>query len=161
MVEFIFTVRDDPPEDGYSLGDLEVLGNSGSVTTRGLERPDQRLMVYPSAAALLSEARLLASRGKGNGRFEGFGSMFVVEFSLQKNRVATQQGKKIIDSTPLSEFLCAVCDSVKALHGHGVGAIEENRKILNLLEKEMDSFEVWRKSFGIKCEKSNDRRKRF
>ncbi|MFF2391362.1 hypothetical protein [Nocardia sp. NPDC058114] len=161
MVEFIFTVRDDPPEDGYSLGDLEVLGKSGSVTTRGLERPDQRMMVYPSAAALLSEARLLASRGKGNGRFEGFGSMFVVEFSLQKDRVATRHGKKIIDSTPLSDFLYTIYDSVRTLHGHGVFAIEENRKILNLLEKEIDSFEVWLTSFGIKHEKSNDRRKRF
>ncbi|MFD6101631.1 hypothetical protein ACFWFQ_03105 [Nocardia salmonicida] len=160
MVEFIFTVRDDPPEDGYSLGDLEVLGSSGSVTTRGLERPDQRMMVYPSAAALLSEARLLASRGKGNGRFEGFGSMFVVEFSLQKNRVATRHGKKVIDSSPLSEFLRAVYDSAKCLHDHGFSAIEGNRKVLNVLEKEMDSFEVWRKSPEVGIENSNDRRDR-
>ncbi|MFD4357116.1 hypothetical protein ACFWPX_31510 [Nocardia sp. NPDC058518] len=160
MVEFIFTVRDDPPEDGYSLGDLEVLGNLGSVTTRGLEHSDQRMMVYPSAAALLSEARLLASRGKGNGRFEGFGSMFVVEFSLQKDRVATRHGKMVIDSTPLSELLCAVYDSAKSLHDHGVSTIKENRKVLNMLEKEIDSFEVWRASLDVKPVKSNNRRNR-
>ncbi|MFD4440566.1 hypothetical protein ACFWPK_12425 [Nocardia sp. NPDC058519] len=146
MVEFIFTVRDDPPEDGYSLGDLEVLGNSASVTTRGLEHPDQRMMVYPSAATLLFEARLLASRGKGNGRFEGIGSMFVVEFSPQKDRVATRHGKMVIDSTPLSEFLCAVYVSARSLHDQGVSAIEDNRKVLKVLEKEIDAFEVWRPS---------------
>ncbi|WP_132369975.1 hypothetical protein [Nocardia alba] len=149
MVEFIFRVRDDLPEDGYSLGDLEVLGNSGSVTTRGLEHPDQRMMVYPSAVALLSEARLLASRGKGNGRFEGFGSMFVVEFSLQKGRVATRHGNRVIDSTPLPEFLCAIRDSVESLHRHGVGAIEGGHKVLNAMEKEMDSFELWRTSVSF------------
>lgn len=86
--------------------------------------------------------------------------MFVIEFSLQKGRVATRHGKMVFDSTPLSEFLCAVYDSAKSLHNHGFSAIEENRKVLNVLEKEIDVFEVWRTSLDVKHVKSNDRRNR-
>ncbi|MFI6569165.1 hypothetical protein [Nocardia fluminea] len=86
--------------------------------------------------------------------------MFVVEFSLQKDRVTTRHGKLLIDSTPLSQFLCAVYDSAKALFDHGVGAIAENRKVLNVLEKEIASFEMWRTSLDVEHMKSKNRRNR-
>ncbi|MFF2082374.1 hypothetical protein ACFVVM_01270 [Nocardia sp. NPDC058176] len=154
MVDFAFTVRDNPPEDGYSLGDLDVSGSAGSVTTRGLEAPDQRMMVYPSAADLLSEVRLLASRGKGGGRFEGIGSMFVVRFSLQKGVVETWHEKMLIDSTPLPDFLRSTLSSAKSLYRHGTGAVEANRNVLNMLAERIDSFENWQALLNIEDAKS-------
>ncbi|MFE3543431.1 hypothetical protein ACFXK0_10685 [Nocardia sp. NPDC059177] len=146
MVEFIFSVRDEPPEDGYSLGDLHLIGNAGSVNTWDATYPDQRMMVYPSAADLLSEIRLLVERRKGETTFEGIGSMFTVTFSLQKRMVETWYKRTKIDTAPLAEFLNAAVGSAKNLLDHGAIAVRENRTVLDSLRGKIEFYEAWQQS---------------
>lgn len=76
MVTFVFSVDDDPPHSGFSLGHLDITGSMGTATTRGSRSPDERMMVYPQVTQLLWDTRVLADAGKGQRSFTGIDTTF-------------------------------------------------------------------------------------
>ena len=126
MPSFAFSVDDDPPHSGFSLGHLDVSGSDGTATTRG-HVPDQRLMVYLSAAQLLWDVRVLLDAGRGTRKFVGADSSFTLVFTLKKARVETRHGGQVIDVSTVDDFGAAALAAARGLHEVGSAEVEEDR----------------------------------
>ncbi|MET0136316.1 MAG: hypothetical protein ABW215_22255 [Kibdelosporangium sp.] len=142
MVSFVFSVDDDPPHSGFSLGHLDVAGSDGVVSTRG-HRPDQRLMVYLSAAQLLWDVRVLLDAGKGHRVFVGADSTFKLTLGYSRSTVETRQGAVLVDRSAADSFTAAVLDSAKALFAIGVAEVEEDHVGLTDLDGAINRYESW------------------
>ncbi|MFI9811351.1 hypothetical protein [Saccharothrix variisporea] len=145
MPSFAFSVDDDPPHSGFSLGHLDVSSRNGSATTRG-HTPDQRLMVYLSAAQLLWDARVLVEAGRGTRTFVGADSSFALDFTLRKGKVETRQGKQVLDVSSVDDFLTAILEAARHLHETGTTELEEDHGPLDDLAAAIAKYESWRSS---------------
>ena len=107
MIEFSFTLRDNPPPpSGFDLGDMEVTGSSGRASSRGHDR-DQGMMIHLSVAGLLDGLRSLLERGSGTVEFVAADSSFALRFTLRRGVVTTRYGKAVIDVSPAAEVAAA------------------------------------------------------
>ncbi|CCH29469.1 hypothetical protein ABZ816_16020 [Actinosynnema sp. NPDC047251] len=142
MPSFAFSVDDDPPHSGFSLGHLDVSGSDGTATTRG-HVPDERLMVYLAAAQLLWDVRVLVDAGRGTRKFVGTDSSFTLVFSLKKAEVETRHGRQAIDVSTVDDFRAAVLDGARGLYELGSAEVEEDRKPLDDLAAAIAKYESW------------------
>ncbi|MCP2262648.1 hypothetical protein LX15_006390 [Streptoalloteichus tenebrarius] len=101
----------DPP-GGYDLGDIEVIGGLGRLSSKG-HVPDQGMMVFVAVSDLLDGLRGLLRRGGGSFAFVGADSSFSLSFALRKNRVVTTAGRKKIDESETVEFIGAIRGAVE------------------------------------------------
>jgi hypothetical protein len=143
MPSFTFTVDDEPPHSGFSLGQLDVAGSAGTATTRG-HTPDQRVMVYLSAAQLLWDVRVLVDNGRGKRSFVGADSSFTLEFTLNKGKVRTRHAGAVIDESDVSALCSSVLTAARELHEHGSREVEADPKPLDELAAAISKFESWR-----------------
>lgn len=142
MVSFIFSVDDEPPHSGFSLGHLDIVGRDGAASTRA-KVPDQRLMVYLSAAQLLWDAQVVLEGGSGTRTFVGADSSFSLTFTRRQSTLDISHGKDLVDSCSAAEFAAAVLASAKALYQSGSADVSEDRDPLQDLGKAIEEFEVW------------------
>ncbi|MFD7657436.1 hypothetical protein ACFV4N_25960 [Actinosynnema sp. NPDC059797] len=145
MPFFTFSVDDDPPHSGFSLGHLDVSGSHGTATTRG-HVPDERLMAYLAAAQLLWDVRVLVDAGRGRRKFVGTDSSFTLFFRLRKAKVETLHGGQVIDVSTVDDLRAAVLDGARSLYELGFAEIEEDREPLDDLSSAITKYESWRPS---------------
>jgi hypothetical protein len=114
MVEFRFVRRAVGPPHGFELGDTEVIGNRGSVSSAG-HHPDRGHMIYVSVSDLLDGLRALLDRGHGSWQFVGADSSFILNFTLRRGRMTTRAGQQDIDESPAADVASAVWTAARAL----------------------------------------------
>ena len=114
MIAVKFSRRDKQPAHGFDLGDIELTGTEGSVTSAG-RIPDQGNMIYLSMVGLLDIASGLLGTGTSRAAFVAPDSSFQVRLSTdKKGRVRVSSGRTCVGETPASEFARAVLSGVEA-----------------------------------------------
>lgn len=143
MVSFTFSVDDEPPHSGLSLGHLDVIGRDGTASTRG-GTSDQRLMVYLSAAQLLWDVQVLLDAGHGTRAFVGADSSFTLTFTHRHSTIDISHEDRRIDSSPVAEFADAALASAKALYDNGSAEVVEHHNALEDLRNAIEKSEARR-----------------
>ncbi|MFE0099527.1 hypothetical protein [Streptomyces sp. NPDC059009] len=111
MIRFFFDVDPselEPPSPGFALGDMEVVGSAGRVTSKG-HTPDQSMMIFVALSELLDGLRALVEHRRASFRFVGSDSSFRLDFALdgKDGRITTRGGDGIVDESPAAEVLGA------------------------------------------------------
>ncbi|MFH8384204.1 hypothetical protein ACH4E7_25205 [Kitasatospora sp. NPDC018058] len=108
MISFRFTRSPgQEPESGFDLGDMEIDGDQGSLTSIG-HSPDQGMMIFLSLALLLGGLARLETKHRGSFSFGAVDSSFQVDFRVKKGAVAVSQGRRTVGRPPLTELYRAV-----------------------------------------------------
>jgi hypothetical protein len=107
-VRFDFSRKGRDAATGFDLGDVQVTGDQGSVTSVG-QTPSQSMMIYVALVELLDGLSRLAKAGSGRYRFIGADSSFLLDFALGKAGL-TITGRRAtpVAHAPLSECLASV-----------------------------------------------------
>ncbi|RPE41669.1 hypothetical protein EDD90_4760 [Streptomyces sp. Ag109_O5-1] len=112
MPEFIYTPLSDQDdiEDGLFLGHLDVMGKSGTATTRTTRRPDggMGIILFPAVVDLLDGMTGLLRRGRG--RFTSSGMGPPLTFKLNGQVMSIRRRLTVIDESSPQ----AVADAVWA-----------------------------------------------
>ncbi|MEV8319061.1 hypothetical protein AB0Q95_33385 [Streptomyces sp. NPDC059900] len=105
-----------PPSPGFALGDMEVEGNTGVVTSRG-HRPDQSMMIFVAASDLLDGLRDLVERERRYFRFVGCDSSFRLDFARSGDGLITTAdgGGRPVDASPAAHVLGAAFTAADCL----------------------------------------------
>lgn len=111
MISFSFHVAPrelEPPSPGFALGDMEVEGDAGVVTSRG-QQPDQSMMIFVAVSDLLDGLRGLVERQRKSFRFVGCDSSFRLDFTLDGDGLITTEGGggRPVDASPAAHVLGA------------------------------------------------------
>ena len=92
------------PAYGSDLGDLEITGPDGSVTSAGRE-PDQSFMVYLGMVDLIHGLTALAEGRQREHKFVGADSSFVVRFFRNKDGISASAYGAKLGSEPVQDVL--------------------------------------------------------
>ncbi|SDX73223.1 hypothetical protein SAMN05421504_103644 [Amycolatopsis xylanica] len=116
MVRFEFSRREDldhiEPPSGFDLGDMEIVGNVGSVSSRG-RAPDQGMMIFVALVELLDGLRRKLKPGHPY-EFVGADSSFILDFREENDSIVIESEGRRIDSSPKLESLRALSRATHA-----------------------------------------------
>lgn len=106
-MRFVFSLSPlDPaePASGFDLGNLEITGPDGSVSSTG-RQPDQSFMVYLGMVDLIDGLTALAEGGRREHKFVGPDSSFTVRFFRNKAGISTSAYGASLGSEPVPDVL--------------------------------------------------------
>ena len=133
--------------DPITFGHLDVIGSKRTVSTRG-HRPDQRLLVFLSAAQLLWDLTVLIQTKERSRKFVGADSTFTLMFTWQKKAIVTSnQGAEVDQSSPASLARAALDGARDLLATYGQ-TLEEDPKPATELENAIFKFSTLVDSLG-------------
>jgi hypothetical protein len=117
-VRFTFSV--DPADDGSGLvlGNLEIAGPDGSVSSAG-RRPDQSFMVYLGLVDLVDGLTGLADGRRRSYEFVGPDSSFIVVFRRKGERISASAYGSQLGAEPARDVLAGLragIDDLLAAH---------------------------------------------
>jgi hypothetical protein len=92
------------PASGFDLGDVEITGPEGSVSSAG-RRPDQSFMVYLGMVDLIDGLTALAGDQRREHRFVGADSSFTVRFFRNKKGISASAYGTSLGSEPVPDAL--------------------------------------------------------
>ena len=142
MAEFRFTVAEEglPPE-GYELGDMEVIGSSGTASSRG-HNPSESMLIYISLSDMLDGLTPLIKRGRGSFKFEGTRSSFSLRFTLKKNHpMVIESGKTVIDESPAMAVASALWSATQEFTHQHLATLPEHGQVRYVLEESISKFQ--------------------
>jgi hypothetical protein len=102
------------PATGFDMGDIQVTGNLGVVSSAG-RKPSQSMMVYLALVELLSGMSRFAETRSGHYAFMGTDSSFRLDFALKHTGVLTITGwpRTQVAKTDLATLLVSVRNGVE------------------------------------------------
>jgi hypothetical protein len=106
-MRFVFSRRPLDPADpahGFDLGDLEITGPDGSVTSAG-RRPDESFMIYLGMVDLIDGLTALAEGRRREHEFVGADSSFVVRFLRNKEGISAAADGSTLGTEPVEDVL--------------------------------------------------------
>ena len=92
------------PASGFDLGDLEIAGPEGTVSSTG-RQPDQSFMIYLGMVDLIYGLTALAEGTQGQYKFVGADSSFTVRFFRNKAGISASAYGSQLGTEPVSDVL--------------------------------------------------------
>jgi hypothetical protein len=92
------------PAEGPDLGDLEITGPDGSVSSAG-RRPDQSFMIYLGMVDLIHGLTALAEGTRREHKFVGADSSFTVRFFRNKKGISASAYGTSLGTEPVADVL--------------------------------------------------------
>jgi hypothetical protein len=113
-VRFTFAVDPAEAPSGLVLGNLEIAGPDGSVSSAG-RRPDQSFMVYVGLVDLIDGLTGLADGLRRQYEFVGPDSSFIVDFRRKGDRISASAYGSQLGAEPAAEVLAGLRDGIDEL----------------------------------------------
>jgi hypothetical protein len=144
MPEFRFYVEPDVDSSGSDVGDIEVIGRSGAVSSRGHE-PSQSMLIYVSLINLVDGLEWIVRNGRGSYKFDGIcvAGKFSLKFSAKRNGpVVIKAGKLVIDESDVMDFSSSFWLSVKGFTDRHLVHVAPNSEVRFVLERSLAAYEA-------------------
>lgn len=142
----IFLLEIDPTEpaseiSGFSLGDMTLSGNLGTVTSKH-KSPDQSMMIFLSAVALLDELRaFLQNKRPTTHLYVGSDTSFQLSFKKHPNNlIEITHRTDPIDIVSPEELIWAVWTGVLSLFNHYIPYLQADDPVTNDLSTSLQEF---------------------
>lgn len=114
-MRFVFSIRgeEEEPPTSLSLGDLEVGGQSGSISSAAPEI-DRSFWVYLSIPDLVAGLTELADGRYSSYRFEAMNSPFAISFVRERDQISAKAYGTLLGTEPIPDVLAGLHAGVDA-----------------------------------------------
>jgi hypothetical protein len=138
------------PATGFDMGDFQVTGNLGTVSSAG-RRPNQSMMVYLALVELLSGMSRFAATRSGYYAFTGMDSSFRLDFALSPKGVLTiSEGRRPpVAKTDLATLLVSVRSGVEHFLSHPDNQLPPADAVAGDLREARRDFEAALRRAGV------------
>lgn len=131
------------------MGDIQVTGNLGSVSSAG-RKPSQSMMVYLALAELLDGMSRFAETMSGHYAFRGVDSSFRLAFALTQSGVLTiTEGRTLVATTDMATVLVSVRNGVEHFLSHPDNQLPPADAVAGDLRDARRAFEAALRRAGV------------
>jgi hypothetical protein len=138
------------PATGFDMGDIQVTGNLGVVSSAG-RKPSQSMMVYLSLVGLLDDMSRFAETRSGHYAFTAVDSSFRLDFALTQAGVLTISGwpRTQVAKTDLATLLVSVRNGVEHFLSHPDNQLAPTDVVAGDLRDAWRAFEAALRRVGV------------
>ena len=140
---FHLIVEKDPTEkleniDGFSLGDITISGDSGTLTSKG-----KSIMIFISLSMLLDFTASFIIDNEKQYRFEGIDSSFNFYITRENDEIVlTDSEKKIVDRCTIPELISSMWRGINSFYSTYRPLISKEDAGIKDLDESIENFKV-------------------